>query len=222
MSLYFVFLRRPRGPRDRRSDPFWEFGSFGRTGCHSKNLLNPRTSRVRDGDRLAFLQGSQGEIRVVAVTPPIRVYRDDRRMEIQWDKRHRPLRFSDAPLLIDNHGRTDIPAIREQLKSVRRSTPCGQAGSRFRTMSGAIPTPIARQAIEQHAARKSKMANRYCEAIEAPGGSWHTQALRKGWHLRAQRLEVYQRIGGKVSRRTSRCLPLRRATRERPVVKKRC
>ena len=32
MSLYLVFLRRPESLDDRRSDPFWEFGSFGRTG----------------------------------------------------------------------------------------------------------------------------------------------------------------------------------------------
>lgn len=222
MSVYFVFLRRPRGPSDRRSDPFWEFGSFGRTGCHSKNLLNPRTSRVRDGDRLAFLQGGRGEIRVVAVTPPVRVHRDDQHIEIRWDKRHRPLQFSDAPLLIDNHGRTDIPAIRGQLKSVRRSTPCGQAGSRFRTMSAAIPTPIAKQAIAQHAARRSRAINGYCDAIEAPGSAWHTQAVRKGWHLRARRLADFRRMGGKRPIRTSKCLPLSRTKRERPVDKNRC
>jgi hypothetical protein len=40
-QVFVVMLRRPR-KNDRRSDPFWEFGSFGCTGCHGKNLLHPK------------------------------------------------------------------------------------------------------------------------------------------------------------------------------------
>ena len=36
--VFIVHLRRPKknDPEEMRSDPFWEFGSFGCTGCHSR------------------------------------------------------------------------------------------------------------------------------------------------------------------------------------------
>jgi hypothetical protein len=61
-------LRRP-GKNDRRTDPFWEFGSFGCTGCHEKNLLHPMNCQIRNGDRLAFVQGGKCGLRLLLVTP---------------------------------------------------------------------------------------------------------------------------------------------------------
>ena len=41
--IVIVMLRQPRleDPSEMRTDPLWEFGSFGCTGCHRKNLMNP-------------------------------------------------------------------------------------------------------------------------------------------------------------------------------------
>jgi len=86
MSVYFVYLRRPNKLNDRRNDPFWEFGSFGKTGCHSHNLLHHKNSPLKAGDRLAFLQGGKQEIRVIGLTPPIQVARTEARIELKWDK----------------------------------------------------------------------------------------------------------------------------------------
>jgi hypothetical protein len=62
-------LRRPRKD-DPRTDPFWEFGSFGCTGCHGNNLLHPKNCQIRNGDRLAFVQG--GNLAPLPlVTPPV-------------------------------------------------------------------------------------------------------------------------------------------------------
>jgi hypothetical protein len=49
--VIIVHLRRPKtaDPKESRSDPFWEFGSFGITGCHSENLMHPRNSRKLEG-----------------------------------------------------------------------------------------------------------------------------------------------------------------------------
>jgi hypothetical protein len=54
-----VMLRRPQlsKPHERRDDPFWEFGSFGCTGCHRRNLLNPKRSGELNGTQFAFVQG---------------------------------------------------------------------------------------------------------------------------------------------------------------------
>src|SRR6185312_13769949 len=42
-KVIIVMLRQPRldSPNEMRTDPLWEFGSFGCTGCHRKNLMNP-------------------------------------------------------------------------------------------------------------------------------------------------------------------------------------
>src|SRR5690349_18822148 len=109
MRLYFVCLRRPSGYKDRRNDPFWEFGSFGSTGCHSRNLLHPVRSTLRDNDRLVFVQGGDGESRVIALTPPIKIGGSLHKLEVLWDKSYRPLSFMNAPILIDNQGNTDFP-----------------------------------------------------------------------------------------------------------------
>ena len=40
--VIIVLLRRPRrDAAERRTDPMYEFGSFGCTGCHRGNLMNP-------------------------------------------------------------------------------------------------------------------------------------------------------------------------------------
>jgi hypothetical protein len=58
-------LRRPR-KNDRRTDPFWELGSFGCSGCHGKNLLHPKNCQISNGDRLAFVQGGKGGLPAAA------------------------------------------------------------------------------------------------------------------------------------------------------------
>ena len=37
-NVFFVHLRRPNrsDPDEQRDDPFYEFGSFGCTGCHGR------------------------------------------------------------------------------------------------------------------------------------------------------------------------------------------
>jgi hypothetical protein len=42
--VIIVMLRQPRldDPNEMRTDPLWEFGSFGCTGCHRKSLMTRR------------------------------------------------------------------------------------------------------------------------------------------------------------------------------------
>ena len=58
-DVVLVMLRRPdeRDPEEKRSDPFWEFGSFGCTRCHQSSLMNPRRLHEIDGYQFAFCQG---------------------------------------------------------------------------------------------------------------------------------------------------------------------
>lgn len=202
VSTYLVFLRRPWSLADRRNDPFWEFGSFGRTGCHARNLLHPGRSPLRDGDRLAFLQGGPDEIRIVGLTPPVRIALFDNAIEVRWDRRYRPFRFADAPLLINNRGRTDVPAVRPLLRGARRSTPCGQAASKFRSRTGSISPQLAQQILACHDAHTGMRATRYIDAVELPGRPWHSHALERGWHIRSARTRKFPQVDAGRSTRT--------------------
>ena len=87
-QVFIVMLRRPL-KNDRRSDPFWEFGSFGCTGCHGKNLLHPKNCQIRNGDRLAFVQGGKSGLRLLLVTPPVQCIKYPiARIEVRWAPLH--------------------------------------------------------------------------------------------------------------------------------------
>ena|SRR5665213_3925693 len=99
--LFIVMLRRPRKD-DKRTDPFWEYGSFGCTGCHSKNLLHPKKCQITDGDRLAFVQGGQLGLRLLFVTPPVQRINHPGGgpkgcVELKWDAGQKPFRYDRAP-----------------------------------------------------------------------------------------------------------------------------
>lgn len=118
-----VHLRRPNrdDPREMRSDPFWEFGSFGCTGCHRRNLMNPRRIHELEGTRLAFAQGGPKGFRLVLLTPPVEVVRHRDRCELRWEPARMPFRYDSAPLLVDAEGKSDFPSL-EHLTFIRASS----------------------------------------------------------------------------------------------------
>lgn len=63
-KVVLVHLHRPNksDPNEQRADPFWEFGSFGCTRCHTRNLVNPKRIHELDEQGLAWLRarGSSG------------------------------------------------------------------------------------------------------------------------------------------------------------------
>ena len=111
-NVFFVHLRRPRA-NDQRDDPFYEFGSFGCTGCHSSNLLHKRhVSRLEEGARLTFIQGGPDGSRLVFLTPLISVkeWPDSRRpptvlCEVNWTPAEMPLKYDKAPILVLNQAK---------------------------------------------------------------------------------------------------------------------
>ena len=197
MSVYFVFLRRPGSLSDRRDDPFWEFGSFGKTGCHRKNLLHPQHSRLQDGDRLAFLQGGRGEIRVVGLTPPIKIAGSVEQIEVRWDKAYRPLPYLAAPLLISNDGGTAFPSVFSalRLRDTNRSTLCGAAASRLRSRTTKVMHELALDLIHLFASKRLPRITAYAQTVEPESGTWFKQAIRAGWAGAARRADEYNRAG---------------------------
>lgn len=195
-KLYFVYLRRPSSLCDRRDDPFWEFGSFGRTGCHCTNLMNPHRPKLHDGDRLAFLQGGHGEIRVISLTPPITLMPTAEGIEARWDKRFRPYQFSEAPLFIDNSGNSDFLGVREELNNINRSTWCGKAGSHFRSRTCPIDEGLEANIIKTFARWKGSTAKIYLDAVEASNGAWYSEGIAQGWATKRNRKSRYLSCGG--------------------------
>ncbi len=168
--VYIVMLRRPRlnNPNEKRSDPFWEFGSFGRTGCHCRNLMHPGKAESRTGARLAFAQGGDDGFRLVFVTPPIIPAMHGPFAEATWSPAAMPLRYAEAPVLIDNSGHSDIPSILSMIADVDRSTPVARFSSRFRTRSHPVSREIAKEIIDIFSDRHAQPALRagtYEEAL---------------------------------------------------------
>ena len=142
MAVRIVVLRQPERD-DSRDDPFWEFGSFGCTGCHNRNLLAPGSSVLRNGDRLAFAQGGDRGIRLVLLTPPVSVVRHPGGLEVKWNPRARPFRYAAAPVLAGNEVRSDIPSITRYVSACARPTPESRFASKFRGRTRSLEPKLA-------------------------------------------------------------------------------
>lgn len=187
-----VMLRRPRlrDSKERRDDPFWEFGSFGCTGCHSRNLLNPKRSGQLDGVQFAFVQGGVEGLRLVHVTPPITTTLLGAVCEVKWAPAKMPLTYATAPIVIDNMGRSDVPLLAAAVTNVRRSTPVARFSSAFRSRRLPLAGEVGAQvvAIYKRYRAKAKVARRYEEAMPYPPPKIEWDRAARYNALKARRL----------------------------------
>ena len=146
-NVIFVLLRQPR-LNDPRPDPFWEFGSFGCTSCHNKNLMNPNKAKELNGKRLAFAQGGPHGFKLVLLSPPIITKPRGRVIEAKWKIEHMPFRYDCAPLIIDKVGNTDIPSIINEIRAINRQTWLGKFSSAFRSRRKPVSQKIAGEIIK--------------------------------------------------------------------------
>lgn len=174
LKLFFVQLRRPHrastNPDERRDDPFYEFGSFGCTGCHSSNLLHPRNADNLAGGRLAFVQGGPLGSRLVLLTPPVTVRKYQDRCEVKWKPAEMPFRYERAPVLAWNSGRSHFPLVEQFAAKTRRRTIEGGLSSRLRTLKREASTGMANQIIRTYerlrrASGEDAVALTYVEAL---------------------------------------------------------
>lgn len=171
--VVLVHLRRPdrSDPKEKRSDPFWEFGSFGCTGCHKDNLMHLSNAEALDGKRLGFAQGGNSGFKLVLLTPPVTVVGHKDRCEVCWERmQEMPFKYCCAPLLIDNKGHTAFPLIKQMFGSVDRSTWMGKFSSKFRSRSKPLPATEAKAVIREYsrqlkAACQQDFAKTYDEAL---------------------------------------------------------
>jgi len=202
-----------------RTDPFWEFGSFGLTGCHRKNLLKKRTAENLEGKRLAFVQGRKGGTRLVLLTPQISVEKHgDSRFEIKWKRKtgkpKMPFRYDCAPIIVQNQKEGDyrtnfenfIHAVLGERRSWGRTTAEGQFSSKFRSNTRSLDESFAREIICNYEllrkkARKSEIATSYLDALPYLPPKEDNNRER-----------TYTQYLAKVNRATGGCKPLRKPT----------
>jgi hypothetical protein len=169
-KVVIVHLRQPDNrPDEKRSDPFWEFGSFGCTGCHSTNLMNPKNANQLDGKRLAFAQNGGQGFKLVFLSPPISITNYENLIEAKWTPECMPFKYTSAPLIIDKYGNTDIPSIKDKIKDVNRTTWVSKFSSKFRSRKRPVCYRIAYEIIEVYDRFLSKgnnvLAKNYVEAL---------------------------------------------------------
>lgn len=169
-SVILVYLRQPdnSNPNESRDDPYWEFGSFGCTGCHSHNLMSLKKLEELRGCRLAFVQGGRGEIRLVYLTPRVDIRYHLHRGEVVWQPPEMPFTFKSAPILVNNECQSDVPSVFDLLDNVHRSTPCGKFASKFRSRRKPLPAYVAQEltnVCQQFSNSKAPRAKSYVEAL---------------------------------------------------------
>jgi hypothetical protein len=181
--LIIVHLRRPNA-RDRRTDPLYEFGSFGLTGCHRTNLL---ADHAAASARLAFAQGGDLGFRLVMLTPPVDVRQLAHVREAFWSPAAMPLRYDTAPVLIDNDGSSDVDGMRELLTSVNRNTWRERFSSSFRTRKQPLDAAFAGgvvRAWERAIKLGAERAEAYWEALPY----WDEDVVDRDRHSTHQKL----------------------------------
>ena len=171
--VIIVLLRQPKRSvsDERRDDPFWEFGSFGCTGCHRKNLMNPKRSSELEGARFAFVQGGDLGFRLVHVTPPITTHALGKICEVRWSPAEMPLAYAEAPLVVDNQNRSDIPELADIAKYANRPTPVSRFASKFRTRRGPLAGVDGTEVLSVYRAyrdRGAQVATVYHAAMPYP------------------------------------------------------
>lgn len=148
-KLIMVILRRPNlsDPGEMSPDPLWEFGSFGLTGCHNRNLMNRRNVDILDGARLAFAQGGEDGFKLVLLTPPIETRMHGGCIEAKWSPATMPFKYSQAPILIRNNGDCDFPLLRQVIAPANCPTWERKFASKFRARKMPLDPDIAEEII---------------------------------------------------------------------------
>ena len=215
-NIFIVMLRRPRNKEDPRTDPFWEFGSFGCTGCHQRNLLHPKNCQIKDGDRLAFVQGGHLGSRLLLVTPPVtRINHPGGgpkgRVELRWPPDRQPFRYDRAPSLFElpQPGKPGLfPLLADAIAKADRPTWAEKLASRFRARSSPLDAELAHEletgfnaAIAS--AAPSDSISRYADALTWCHSPSSVVERRQGYQQRLKELEHPRYVGQQTMRVTN-------------------
>lgn len=85
---------------------------------------------------------------MVLLTPPVNVISHENLNEVIWDKKHKPFKYSTAPLIVNNDGETDFSLLFNSIQNVKRNTYVSKFSSAFRTRSKSSSNEIAEEVLE--------------------------------------------------------------------------
>lgn len=207
-QVILVMLRQPKrsNPNEMRTDPLWEFGSFGCTRCHRRNLMNPKKLTELNGVHLAFAQNGPLGMKLVHVTPPVTTRHHGSFGEATWSPAEMPLTYVSAPTLTNNLEESDIPGFLDMIRHAHRGTPIAQFASKFRSRRLPLPPELGRKVLALYSRRRNtgRVSKTYIDAL--PYEPPRTDADREA---------TYRQLLGEV--------PLAKASnRARPHREKRC
>ena len=170
-----VHLRQPvkNKPNEMRSDPFFEFGSFGCTKCHQKNMMNPNRIDEMEGVRLAFAQGGSKGFRLVLLTSPVHAVKHKGGCELRWSPTERPFRYEASPRLVDADGESDFPGLLRMIGGANLPTWPRRFSSKFRSRRKPLPNDVAAEMCSKYqhhrtTAPRSALASGYEQAMPFP------------------------------------------------------
>jgi hypothetical protein len=202
-KVFLVHLRRPRNHAgERRDDPYYEFGSFGCTGCHSRNLMHPRHADELEGARLGFVQGGHLGTRLVYLSPPIKVVRWKDRCEARWRPHAKPFRYAFAPILASNRRRGDFHGVERFARATRRTSIEGGLSSRFRNRTKALDEKLAAEVVQVYErlrsrAGRSSFAKTYDLALPFPPPDVDRQRRRTYLRRLRELRRAHRRLGSR-------------------------
>src|SRR5262249_51799009 len=146
-------------------------GSFGLTGCHTRNLMNAGQCALLEGARFAFVQGGDGGFRLVYLTSPVSVHKHDNVVEVRWDSTVMPFRYWRGRGVLRTHGHSDVAGFKAFIAGVKRNGWVGRFASRFRSRREPLPADLsagvielfARISVQPEAAQR--VAGEYADAL---------------------------------------------------------
>lgn len=205
-NIFIVHLRRPSKSAavDPRTDPFYEFGSFGCTGCHSRNLLHAKNFSKVNLARFAFSQGGHDGFRLVFLTPPVDLLLRGNRCEAKWQPAEMPFRYHSAPILVANNSFSQFPLLEGFVDGTSRTTIEGGFSSKFRSCVTPLQPDIATELIDVY-----ETCRKTCDSSDIATEYWHALPYTNGTQMLSQRRTMYESTSltysRKKRRRRSRC-----------------
>ena len=192
-GVVIVLLRQPKQSKagERRTDPLWEHGSFGCTGCHRKSLLHPRRLHELNGLRFAFAQGGPDGMKLVHVTPPVQTKEHRIAGEVCWQPADMPLTYASAPTLMNNDSGSDCKGLLKLLEGVNRDSPVARFASRFRTRRAPLPPDVGKEIIDVYKSFRTgaaEVSKSYVDAMPWPSP-----------HVDPDRSDTYRRLQADIS-----------------------
>ena len=123
--------------------------------------MNLNNADKLKGVRFAFAQGGKLGTRLVYLTPPVKVVNHGIRIEALWTPAQMPFRYSDAPILVSNTGRSQFPLLAASIETGNRTTAEGRFASNFRGRTGCIENGLAQELIRTYDGKRKGAGRLY-------------------------------------------------------------